>query len=284
VPTLSEIADVLDELYPPATAAGWDAVGPVCGDPSAEVRTVLFAVDPVLAVVDEALDRGADLIVTHHPLYLRGTSGVYAGNPKGSLVHRLVRGGCGLFVAHTNADVAVHGVSQALADALGLIGSVPLVPEPEAGAPTGSGRIGRLAVPMTLRAFTAHVARSLPATPAGVRAAGNPERLVESVAVCGGAGDSYLEQATAAGVDAYVTADLRHHPASEHLAAGGPALIDPGHWASEWPWLPVAAAALRTALAARAVTGAPAGGDTVRVHVSEQVTDPWTLHDGGLRA
>jgi len=98
--------------------------------------------------------------------------------------------------------------------------------------------------------------------------AGDPERFVRRVAVCGGAGDSLLEAATAAGVDVFVTADLRHHPASEHQAAGGPALIDPGHFASEWPWLPSAAQRLTDALADR--------GTTVETRVSTVVTDPWS--------
>ncbi len=121
---------VLDELYPPSWAASWDAVGLVCGDPSAEVRRVHFAVDPVEAVVDEALAVGADLLVTHHPLYLRGTSSVAATTPKGRVVHRLIAGGCGLLVAHTNADIARPGVNDALADAVELRDSRPLQPEP----------------------------------------------------------------------------------------------------------------------------------------------------------
>ena len=89
---------------------------------------------------------------------------------------------------------------------------------------------------MTLREFTARVGGALPATEWGVRSAGDPERPVRTVAVCGGAGDSYLDAVTRLGVDAYVTADLRHHPADEHLRGGGPALVDVAHWASEQPW------------------------------------------------
>lgn len=270
--TLADAIAVLDRLYPPQSALPWDAVGPVCGDPDAQVRTVLFAIDPVEAVVAQALEIGADLLVTHHPLYLRGTSTVYAGTPKGRLVHRLVTGGCALMVAHTNADVAVGGVSDALAAAIGLAGAVPLVPAQRPG--TGFGRVGDLTAPIRLREFAAHVAAVLPATPAGVRAGGDPDRMITTVAVSGGAGDSHLAEATTSGADAYVTADLRHHYATEHLAAGGPALVDPGHWASEWPWLPVAAKAL-----ADAVASDFGGGDTVRVQVSELVTDPWTLRD-----
>jgi dinuclear metal center YbgI/SA1388 family protein len=126
---LADVTAALDVLYPPALAEPWDAVGLVCGDPEAAVTRVLFAIDPVQPVVDEALAGSFDLLVTHHPLYLRGTTSVAADDPKGRVVHALVRRGCGLFVAHTNADKAVGGVNDALASLLGLQDAVPLVPE-----------------------------------------------------------------------------------------------------------------------------------------------------------
>ena len=129
--TLRDVVAALDEMYPPESAASWDAVGLVVGDPDAEVRRVHLAVDPVEEVVEEALAAGADLLLTHHPLYLRGTTSVAATTPKGRVVHRLVAGGCGLFVAHTNADVADPGVSDALAGVLGLRDLRPLQPDPE---------------------------------------------------------------------------------------------------------------------------------------------------------
>lgn len=132
MPRLAEIVAVLDRLYPPETAESWDAVGLVCGDPDAEVQRVLFAVDPVGAVVDEALAWGADLVVTHHPLFLRPVHGVPATTYKGRLVHRLIRGGAGLLTAHTNADAARGGVNDALAAALGLTDTRPLVPHESA--------------------------------------------------------------------------------------------------------------------------------------------------------
>jgi dinuclear metal center YbgI/SA1388 family protein len=371
--TVAEVIAALEAAYPPGLAADWDAVGLVCGDPADEVRSVLVAVDPVAATVAETVDSAAQLLVTHHPLLLRGVHGVGADTPKGALVHRLVRAGAALFTAHTNADSADPGVSDALAAALGLTVEGPLQPAPEqdldkivtfvpvgpsitavhealsaagagqigdyshcsfasagtgqfkplAGAnPTigevgqlervaetrlemvlprhrraavvaalraahpyeepafdllelapipsarGLGRIGSLAEPEPLSAFTERVAAALPATAWGVRAAGDPERLVQRVAVCGGAGDSALSSAVAAGVDAYVTADLRHHPAAEHLLAhpSGPALVDVAHWASEWPWCEQAAAVVRAAT-----------GGSVDVRVSTLRTDPWTL-------
>ncbi|PSL54453.1 dinuclear metal center YbgI/SA1388 family protein [Saccharothrix carnea] len=263
--TLGDVLAALEAAYPPATAESWDAVGLVCGDRAEPVSKVLFCVDPVESTVDEVLEVGAQLLVAHHPLMLRGVTGVPADDPKGGLVHRLIRAGVALYTAHTNADAANPGVSDALADALGLRVTGPLVPADE-GADTGIGRIGELDHPEPLRDFARRVAEALPTTAWGVRAAGDPDRPVRRVAVCGGAGDSYLTAAARAGVDAYVTADLRHHPAGEHLAAGGPALVDVAHWASEWPWCGQAAHVVRTAL-----------GGTVEVLVSTRRTDPWTV-------
>jgi dinuclear metal center YbgI/SA1388 family protein len=375
--TLGDVTAALEAAYPPALAQEWDAVGLVCGDPAEPVSRVLLAVDAVAETVDEALDTGAQLLVTHHPLLLRGVHGVGADTPKGALLHRLIRGGVGLFTAHTNADSADPGVSDALAAALGLVVEAPLQPVPAvpldkivafvpvgpaitavhqalsaagagsigdyshcsfASAGTGQflpldganpaigqvgklervaetrlemvmprgkrravvealraahpyeepafdvfelaelpsslglGRVGVLPEAEPLAAFTERVAAALPETAWGVRAAGDPDRTVQRVAVCGGAGDSALTSAVAAGVDVYVTADLRHHPASEHLLAGSlpgrptPALVDVAHWASEWPWCEQAAGVVRAAL-----------GGSVDVHVSRLRTDPWTL-------
>lgn len=386
-PTLADVVAVLDRRYPPSAAESWDAVGTVCGDPDAPVRKVLLAVDPTAAVVDEALAWGADLLVTHHPLLLRAVHSVAATTFKGELVHRLVRGGCALHVAHTNADAARGGVAEALAELLGVVDLEPLVPVPaealdkhvvmvpvdhaerlvdamaDAGAgalgdyrrcawtgtgtgtfepldgaqpavgrvgeraevtearvemvaprrlrehvvravraahpyeepafdvltqaeldgPTGIGRVGRLAEPTTLRAFGERVAARLPATEQGVRLAGDLDATVRTVAVVGGSGDSLFDAVRRAGVDAYVTADLRHHPASElreraefearraggPAAAGTPFLVDVAHSASEWPWLQRAADALEADLTVR-------GATTVETRVSTLRTDPWT--------
>jgi dinuclear metal center YbgI/SA1388 family protein len=117
---LADLTALLDGWYDPAWAEAWDRVGLVCGDPAEEVRRVMFAVDPVQAVVDEALEFGADLLVVHHPLFLTPVGSVAATTAKGRLVHRLVREGVALFTAHTNADVPVDGTNDAIARALGL--------------------------------------------------------------------------------------------------------------------------------------------------------------------
>src|SRR5690606_38672877 len=125
------VIDVLERAYPPSLAEGWDSVGLVAGDPDEPVRKVLLAVDATAEVVDEALDWGAQLLLVHHPLLLRGVDTVGAHTPKGALIHRLFSGGCALVTAHTNADRANPGVSAALAEALGLPDLRPLEAKPE---------------------------------------------------------------------------------------------------------------------------------------------------------
>ncbi|MGH3331517.1 MAG: Nif3-like dinuclear metal center hexameric protein [Nocardioidaceae bacterium] len=374
---LRDVTGLLDQMYDPSWADGWDAVGLVCGDPDQEVRRILFAVDPAPVVVEEAGDWDADLLVVHHPLFLKAVSSVAATTPKGRVLHSLVRQGCGLFTAHTNADAPAYGVNESLALALGVTDLQVVVPDPgepldkivtfaphenaeevraaitRAGAGTigdydsctftaegegrfrpldgatpsigrvgevevvaesriesvlprsrrrqvvealravhpyeepaydvfeladlpgggdaarGSGRIGRLERPMSLRAFAEQVGRALPSTAHGVRVAGDPDRTVETVAVTSGAGDFLLDTVLRTGADVYVTSDLRHHRAGEFLEHEGPALVDVAHWAAEWTWLPVVERRLVQALTVQ--------GDTVDTRVSTTCTDPWSF-------
>ncbi len=269
MPRLHEVLTALDALWPPDRAESWDAVGTVCGDPEAGVSRVLFAVDPVQEIVDEAVKLGADLLVTHHPLYLRGTTTVVASHFKGRVVHDLIKNDIALHVAHTNADTADPGVSDALAGALGLRVVRPLVPDTsDASGRRGLGRICELPHPMPLSDFAAYAAKYLPATAQGIRTAGDPAKPITTVAVSGGSGDSLFPYVREAGVDAFLTADLRHHPASEAVQQSGLALLDAAHWATEWPWCEQAAAQLDEI--------SDRHGWGLRVHVSKTVTDPWT--------
>ncbi len=146
---------------------------------------------------------------------------------------------------------------------------VALAPPP---ADVGLGRIGSLTQPESLSAFVSRVRAGLPQTSWGVRAAGDPDMTVSRVAVCGGAGDSLLDAAAAAGVQAYVTADLRHHPADEHCRVSDVALIDVAHWASEYPWCEQAADVLRSAF-----------GADLAVRVCPIRTDPWNVDNASGR-
>jgi dinuclear metal center YbgI/SA1388 family protein len=268
--TLGQLMLAVEELWPESLAEAWDEVGLVAGHPSAEVTRVMFAVDPTLEVIDEAIEWGAELLITHHPLLLKGVTSVAANTPKGRAVHRLIESGTALLTVHTNGDSAVGGVSDVLADALGLENVSPLTPAADGLPEEGIGRVGDLNESITLGDFAARVFGILPSVAGGVRVSGDKDGLVQRVAVCGGAGDSLFDEVRASNADLYVTADLRHHPASEAREAavnGRPYLIDVSHFASEWLWLPAAAEALGNVLADQ--------GLDVEIRVSTTNSDPW---------
>lgn len=276
-PNLAQVVAAFHDLYPPQLAAGWDASGLVCGRTAAPVRHVHFAVDALAATADEAVEHGAGLLITHHPLLLRGAQFIPDTDYKGQVLHTLIEGQCGLLGAHTNADAAIAGVNEALCDALNLTDRTALA-EPqtqELGGeehPVGTGRVGTLPEPLTLRALAERLADALPATAGGLRIAGRPEQRISRVALCGGAGDSLFEAVRSVGADVYITADLRHHPASEfreqELVRGTEcALIDCSHAASESLWLQRAGERLQALLAER--------GHSITFTVSSLNTDPW---------
>ncbi|MFP3580464.1 Nif3-like dinuclear metal center hexameric protein [Arthrobacter sp. SIMBA_036] len=269
-PTLGQVLLAVEELWPESLAEDWDEVGLVVGHPAVPVEKIMFAVDPTLAVIDEAIEWGAQLLITHHPLLLKGVNSVAATSAKGLAVHRLIEAGAALLTVHTNGDSAVGGVSDVLADALGLENVSPLTVAANGLPEEGIGRVGDLSDIMTLGDFAARVFEMLPAVAGGVRVAGDKDGLVKRVAVCGGAGDSLFGAVRANHADVYVTADMRHHPASEAREGtpnGRPYLIDVSHFASEWLWLPPAAEALGNVLADQ--------GYDVEIRVSTTNSDPW---------
>nr|WP_246336370.1 Nif3-like dinuclear metal center hexameric protein [Flexivirga oryzae] len=266
---MADAVRVLEGFYPSHTAAEWDRVGLVTGDLEQSVQLVHFAVDPTLSVIEEARDAGADLLVTHHPLLLRGVHSVATTTAKGAAVTTLVVADIALYCAHTNADVATPGVNDALAAACGLPADADSLGD-EDGAPLG--KVGDLPAPVLLGDYAAALAEVLPAAPAGLRVSGDPDATVRRVAVQGGAGDTRFDAVRRSGADVYVTADLRHHPAleaREEARGGPPYLIDAGHWATEWLWLAGCADRFREALREQ--------GYDVQTTVSQVRTDPWDL-------
>ncbi len=264
--TLSDVLAAVERLWPVSGASEWDAPGLATGDPASGVESIHLAVDAVAETVAEAVEKGCDLLLTHHPLVLRPIHSVAEDRYKGALLARLIRANCALITAHTNADVVTDGVSDLIATRLGLEDATPI--QPQADPRVGIGRVGTLREPITLGAIARQLGTILPPTASGIRVAGDYNQLVRTVSLCGGAGDSLLGEPAVVQSDVYITSDLRHHPASEAreqalLSGTGPALIDVSHWASEWLWLETAAQQLRTEL------------DEVEITVSDLRTDPW---------
>lgn len=264
--TLTDLIRTFEQRWPLAQAESWDAPGLVAGKTTQTVARVLLTVDVTAEVVQTAIDGGFNLLLAHHPYLMRGVSTVSEETAKGSVLANAIRGELAIYAAHTNADIVVNGVSDVLAKALGLVSPEPLVPGAIGGE--GAGRIGLLADTTSLGEFAMQVARVLPASASGVRVAGNYEQPINRVALCGGAGDSYLSNAVAAGADVYLTSDLRHHVVQDvreqaMLNGGTPAIIDVSHWAAEWLWLEQAASELRRI------------HSNVVFEVCDLRTDPW---------
>jgi dinuclear metal center YbgI/SA1388 family protein len=241
--SLRQVIDTFEKLWPTRLAEDWDVVGLVSGSLNKEISSVLLTVDVTAEVVGHAKQLGADLIFAHHPLLLKGVTTVAESNAKGSVLTELIRSGIALYSAHTNADSVESGTSAVLAQLLGLQKSMPLAPI--AGSSLGIGQIGSLAKPTTLGDIAARLNDILPPTATGVRVAGLFDKQVSTVALCAGAGDSYLDLALDAGADVYITSDLRHHRAQETLELAKArgvdfALIDISHWAAEFVWLETA--------------------------------------------
>lgn len=227
-------------LWPVSNAADWDVVGLVSGDRNQNISKVLLTVDVTSEVVDHAIAVKADLIFAHHPFLLRSINTVAEDTSKGNLLAKLLRNNVALYSAHTNSDAVPTGTSAVLAEAIGLNNSKPL--DAFAGSTYGIGRIGQLSSPISLGDLAARLNEALPQTATGVRVAGDYTREVETIALCAGAGDSYLNLALDSGADVYITSDLRHHPAQEILELAVArnisfSLIDISHWAAEYLWL-----------------------------------------------
>ena len=255
--TVGDVTKSMDTLFPPEAKEDWDRVGLITGNMAATCQRVLLAVDPCQATIDEAIAVSANVLITHHPLYLRGTHSVAETTAKGRWTASLIKNDIALFSAHTNADI--FGSTAALAALLNITIDRPLDEK------TGIGGVGRLATPMSLRDFAEQVRAVLPDVPAGVLIGGELDREIRTVAICSGAGDSFLATANEAGADVYLTADLRHHPATDHLWNGGCALISGTHWATEYPLLSVIKERLNEKLS------------ELDIRISDTPTDPWAL-------
>lgn len=258
--TLGELIKLFDKLWPLATAEEWDRPGLMVGNPSQSVSKVMLSVDVTGGVIAEALESGCQLLLTHHPLLLRGVHELGELTLKGNLVSKAIRGNLAIYSAHTNADIAPGGVSESLAYALGLSNLSKL------DSDSGHGIVGSIK-PTKLLEFARQVAKTLPAVAAGIKVAGHPEKLISSVSLVAGAGDGFLAKALSSGADLFITSDLRHHPAQDFVEqsqlVGGPALMDISHWAAEWVWLEGAANQLRSV------------ANGVEFVVSDLRTDPW---------
>ena len=262
---LARLLETVEQRFPLAGAEEWDRPGLTTGSPTQHVKKVLLSVDVTAAVVAEAIEGEFDLLLAHHPYLLRGVNTVAESTAKGAVLANAIRSGLAIYSAHTNADIVENGVSDTIAKRLGLHAIQPLLPSADG---VGHGRVGLLGDSTTLGQFARQLAQVFPATASGIRVAGHYDAPISKVALCGGAGDSFLPQAMATGADVYISSDLRHHVVQDAREAGvaggsGIAVVDVSHWAAEWLWLEQLALELRTL------------HPEVSFEICDLRTDPW---------
>ena len=220
---VGDITAAIEEFAPLQIQEGWDNSGLCIGAPSDEVHGVLVGFDCTAELVDEAVARGCDMVVTHHPLIFKGLKRIQGGDPVSDAVIRAVKAGVAVYAAHTTADKVIAGVSGAMARRLGLK-DISLM-EDEGGY--GLGAVGTLPHPMTGEEAIAYVKERFGL---GTVRASRPVARVEKVAMCGGAGSSEIDAARATGAQLYISGDISYH---HFFTPEGFMVMDIGHFESE---------------------------------------------------
>jgi dinuclear metal center YbgI/SA1388 family protein len=239
---IQHVCQSLAELAPLHLAESWDNVGLLLGDRHAAVHRVMVCLTITPAVVREAIDREAELIISHHPLPFKPLARITRDSVAGAMLLDLIRGGVAVYSAHTAWDSAVDGINQQLADSLKLDSVAPLMPlehaaeAPEGSSedppamPQGAGRYGRAAAGTTLSRIAQVVSRKTSAS--ATRLVGSADKLVHKVALACGSGGSFLDAAARCGCDVLVTGEATFQTCLD-AEARGIALVLLGHYASE---------------------------------------------------
>ena len=226
----------LDQLIPFSLAEKWDNVGLLVGNPEARVTSILLGLDPSLQLLDEAIARGANTLITHHPCIFHPLASVITNTPNGIFLEKALAHQINIISCHTNIDNAAGGTSDALALALGLTALIPLRPQAiEETCATGMGRIGVFDPPLSAPAFMTKLLQVLQLKT--IQIAGRIPEQVKTMALCGGSGSELAEMARARGADLYLSAEIKHSTARWAEDCGF-CVIDGTHYGTEQPVMP----------------------------------------------
>ena len=222
---VKDVTKVIEDFAPLSIQEGWDNSGLCIGSPEAPVTSVLLGLDCTPELVDEAIECGADMIVTHHPLIFSGLKKISPEDQVGEAVIKAIKAGISIYAAHTSADKVIAGVSGAMAARLGLQ-NVSILDEDGEG--TGLGVVGDLPQPLSAEDAVALVKErfSLKA----MRTSRPVEGKISRVAMCGGSGGSLIKAAAASGAQLYISGDISYH---NFFTREGFMIMDIGHYESE---------------------------------------------------
>ncbi len=225
---LKDIIDIIESAAPLSCQEAWDNSGMQVGETGADIQAALLTTDVTESVVSEAVNKGCDLIISHHPLLFHGLKHICGTTPQERCVAEAIRHGIAIYSSHTSMDCFLHGVSGKMADILGVENYRILVPSEE-GVEYGLGVIGMFPQPMEFTDFLQRVKTRFGASYVRYTAPLAPQ--VRTIAICGGAGAEFAEQAISQGADVFLTADCKYH--EMQAADGRIAIVDIDHWISE---------------------------------------------------
>ncbi|MBO5316728.1 MAG: Nif3-like dinuclear metal center hexameric protein [Clostridia bacterium] len=223
--TLKELYDYLEEKMPPSLREEWDNDGMMCcPDTKAEVKRVLVSLDVTEEIVDYAIDRGFDLIISHHPLIFKPVSSVTDSGNVSRKIIKLIESGVSVFSFHSRADKVVGGVNDILCDLLGIFNA-------ESFGEGGLGRVGEIDEEIALEDFVYRVKQTLGSDMVRYSDGLNP---VRRVALVGGDGKDFVKSAIDAGADTYLSGRISYNMMVE-AAEMGINLVEAGHYFTEQP-------------------------------------------------
>ena len=230
---VSDILEGLNYVAPFALAESWDNVGLLIGDSEREVHSLLFALDPTLSLIDEAVNRGIDTIITHHPCIFRPLPFVHTATPGGAFLERALARKINVIACHTNFDCAADGVSDALGRLMGLQDLRPLRPVSlSSDEKMGLGRIGEFDNALSFTEFMQRLFQAVASH--HVQLAGPKPSEIQCVAICGGSGSDLAEEAFAQHAHVYISSEIKHSTAVWAEETGF-CVIDATHYGTEKP-------------------------------------------------
>jgi len=232
-PLIKDVLQALEFIAPQTLAEKWDNVGLLVGNEADNATSILLALDPTISLIDEAIAKGFDTIITHHPVIFKPLSAINTSDPGGRLLQKALANNINIIACHTNLDSAAGGVNDVLAKLLGLTDLVPLEQAAGQDQPdTGLGRIGSYKEAVSTEEFMQKLLNILKLD--AVNVAGPPPEKISKVALCGGSGSDFAQLAYSSGADIYLSAEIKHAAA---VWAGeiGFCLIDGTHYATEKP-------------------------------------------------
>lgn len=230
---IQDIADIMEEFAPVRLKEDFDNVGLMVGDAEKEVTSILIALDCTLDIIEEAKDKGCNLIISHHPLLFKKPSSITTETLLGKKIINLIKNDISLYSSHTNLDATKDGINDIIMSLLEFKNSeIISINKNSMDNLSGFGRIAMLSTPITLDELCDRVKDSLDIT--SLKYIGNEKKIIKKVAVINGSGNDFLIKAKNLGAECIITGDSTYHYALD-LAEEGICLVDAGHFHTEWP-------------------------------------------------